>query len=105
MVDFARLQQESDQAWTYARQARAYNRMARARAILTRQEVRRAYQQALTAYLALSMPKADPWTRDITATILVSRGLLDEQPPIKSPPAGHHRRDATPTSPAKSRPG
>ena len=36
MADFASLQQEIDQIWGYARQARDYNWMARARVILMR---------------------------------------------------------------------
>jgi hypothetical protein len=37
--------------------------------------------------LARAMPEANPLTLEITANILASHGLLDEQPPSK-PPVG-----------------
>ena len=80
MADFASLQQELDQIWGYARQAREYNRMARARAILMRQEAQRVYRRAIRACVAPWMPTANAWTQEITATILASHGLLDTRP-------------------------
>jgi hypothetical protein len=80
MADFASLQQEIDQIWGYARQARDYNWMARARVILMRQEAQRAYRWALTACVAPWIPTANALTQEITATILASHGLLDTRP-------------------------
>jgi hypothetical protein len=93
MAALTDLQQIVHQAQAYAREAREYNRMARARAILTQQEVQRAYRRTLMACMALSMPTASAWTRDITATILANHGLLDEKPPFR-PPRGVTRRSA-----------
>jgi len=80
VADFIRLEQDCCKATTYARQARDYARKARLRAIQMQQEVQHAYHRTLMAHLALWMPTADPWTRDITATILTQRGLLDDKP-------------------------
>ena len=91
IADFDSLWQGIDQAWARARQARAYNRTACARAILTWQEVQRTHRRTLTACMASSMPTANAWTREITATILASRGLL-----ARHPPGGRHRRSARP---------
>jgi hypothetical protein len=80
MADFASLQQEIDQAWAYARQARDDNWMARARVILMRQEAQRAYRRVLRACVAPWMQTANAGTQEITATILASHGLLDTRP-------------------------
>ena len=80
IADFDHLWQEIDQVWDAARPSREYTRMAHAHAILTLQEIQRAYRRALTARVAPSMPTANAWTREITATILASHGLLDETP-------------------------
>jgi uncharacterized membrane protein len=93
MTALTDLQQMVHQAQADAREAREYSRMARARAIRTQQEVQRAHRWTLMAYMALSMPTASAWTRDITATILANHGLLDETPPIR-PPRGGTRRSA-----------
>jgi hypothetical protein len=87
MTALTDLQQIVHQAQAYAWEAREYNRMARARAIRTQQEVQRAYRWTLMACMALSMPTASAWTRDITATILATHGLLDEKPSFR-PPGG-----------------
>jgi hypothetical protein len=80
IADFDHLWQEIDQAWDAARQSREYTRMAHAWTILTLQEIQRAYRRALTARMTPSMPTANAWTREITATILASQGLLDKPP-------------------------
>ena len=85
MTDVASLQQVVHQAWVYAHRARQYSRMAQERATLTMQEVQRTYHRARMAYLALSMPEANPVTLAITAAILASHGLLDEKPAIRPP--------------------
>ncbi len=90
LADRSRLEQEHRDAWAYARQARAYTRRARARLLRTQEEVKRAYRRTLAAALALSMPAADDWTRDITAAILVRHGLLDDTP------AGPRTREGRP---------
>jgi hypothetical protein len=96
VADFIRLEQECLDARTYARQARVYARMARARVIRTQQEVQHAYRRTLTAYMALSMPMADTWTRDITATILLRHGLLGEKPAGQQPAAPRKRAKGSP---------
>jgi hypothetical protein len=93
MTALTDLQQMVHQAQAYAREAWEYNRMARARVMRTQQEVLRAHRWTLMAYMALSMPTASAWTRDITATILANHGLLDEKPPFR-PPRGVTRRSA-----------
>jgi hypothetical protein len=93
MTALTDLQQIVHQAQAYAREAWEYNRMAHARAIRTQQEFQRAHRWTLMAYMALSMPTASAWTRDITVTILANHGLLDEKPPIR-PPRGVTRRSA-----------
>ncbi len=80
IADFDPLWQEIDQVWDAARPSREYTRMAHAHAILTLQQIQRAYRRALTACMTPSMPTANAWTREITATILASHGLLDETP-------------------------
>jgi hypothetical protein len=87
------LQEIVHQAQADAREAWEYSRMARARAIRTQQEVQRAHRWTLMAYMALSMPTASAWTRDITATILANHGLLEEKQPLR-PPRGGTRRSA-----------
>jgi hypothetical protein len=66
--------------WACARQAQEYIRRACARLTHTQQEVQRAYRQTLIARMALRMPTANDWTREITATILARHGLLDLEP-------------------------
>ena len=102
IADFDDLWEGIDQAWAQARQAREYSRTACARTILMRQEVQRAYRRTLTACMAPSMPTANAWTREITATILASHGLLNKPPALRSltgvttgaPPRRHRRRKA-----------
>jgi hypothetical protein len=72
-----------------ARQAQVYNCVPRP--IPTGHEVQRAYRRILTAYMAPWMPTANAWTREITAIILASHGLLDETPARKPPAEGRHR--------------
>jgi hypothetical protein len=88
IADVDYLWQEIDQVWDAARQSRAYTRMARARTILTLQEIQRAYRRVLTARMAPWMPTADAWTREITALILAHHGLLDETPAMRPPTDG-----------------
>jgi hypothetical protein len=83
MIDLADLQEMVDWARTAARQARDYDREARARASLTTQAVHRASHRARMAYLKLSMPEANPLTLAITVTILAGHGLLDEKPILR----------------------
>jgi hypothetical protein len=81
VADFLRrLEQDRPEARTYACQARAYAHMACAHLTRMQQEVQRAYRHTLAASLTLWMPTADPWTRDITATILLRHGLLADKP-------------------------
>jgi hypothetical protein len=101
IADVDHLWQEIDQVWDAARQSRAYTRMARARTILTLQEIQRSYRRALTARMAPWMPTADAWTREITATILASHGLLDETPGDEA----FHRRAVTGDAPGRREAG
>jgi hypothetical protein len=101
---FDHLRQEIDRAWDYARQSWHSAQMAHDRAILPQQEVQRAYCRTLTACMAPSMPTANAWTREITAIILASHGLLDKTSARRRPAEGRHRRPARPRRPAKGRP-
>ncbi len=85
------LWQELNQVWDAVRQAQHAACRAHTRAIRTEQQVRRAYRRTLMAALAPSMPTADAWTRERTATILARHGLLDGKP-------------ASPTTPTKDSP-
>ena len=102
MTDLTDLQQLVHQARANALQAQHYSREARLRAIRTTQEVQRAHHRVRIAWLGLSMPRANPLTLALTATILASRGLLDEKPPFM-PPAGGSRRSAWQTRAAMGR--
>jgi hypothetical protein len=55
------------------------------------QRIRQTVHQASMARLARSMPEANPLTLEITANILASHGLLDEQSPFK-PTVGDTRQ-------------
>jgi hypothetical protein len=99
MADARFLEQDMNEVWVYARQARAYVQTAADRMALTRQEVQRARQRTLMACMASWMPAANVWTQEITATMLATGGLLPQMPPKKPPGTARYR---PPTTPARS---
>ena len=88
MTALIRVLQRIRQTVGHVCQARHRARMAKTPAPRTRRQSQRTSHQAR---LARSMPEANPLTLEITANILASHGLLDEQPPFK-PTVGDTRQ-------------
>jgi hypothetical protein len=80
MTELISLLQRIRQTLVHACEAWHDARMATTHAPRTRQQGQRASHRASMARLAWSMPEANPLTLEITANILASHGLLDEQP-------------------------
>jgi hypothetical protein len=91
MTALISLLQRIRQTVVHVCQARHRARMTKTPAPRTRRQSQRTSHQASMARLARSMPEANPLTLEITANILASHGLLDEQPPFK-PTVGDTRQ-------------
>jgi hypothetical protein len=96
MTALRSLLQRIRQTLIHLRQARHGARMDNTRAPRMRPQGSRASHGVNMARLARAMPEANPLTLEITASILASDGLLDEQPSFK-PPAWITRRSPWPT--------